>query len=277
MDDTKRITEANRRAWNEATPLHQRHRTVDLRAKFAEPGYSCLDPIETAKLLQIGLAGQRVAQLCCNNGREILSLVNLGAAEGVGFDISDAAIAEAEELARIAGANCRFVRTDVYDIGREWDGRFDLVYITIGALSWLPDLGRFFGVAARLLAPGAALAVYEQHPFLYLFPTPGDPEYDSENELTAVFSYFRTAPWEETQGIDYIGGTTYASPTSYSHTQKISDILNPILRSGLMLREFHEYPHDISLVWRHLEKYHVVPLCYLLVAHKPKDGAPAGP
>nr|HPI32382.1 hypothetical protein [candidate division Zixibacteria bacterium] len=106
MDDTKRITEANRRAWNEATPLHQRHRTVDLRAKFAEPGYSCLDPIETAKLLQIGLAGQRVAQLCCNNGREILSLVNLGAAEGVGFDISDAAIAEAYEAGLLGKNAC---------------------------------------------------------------------------------------------------------------------------------------------------------------------------
>lgn len=268
MDDIKRITESNRRAWNEATPHHQQHRTINLREKFAEPGYSYLDPIETAKLKEIGLAGKRVAQLCCNNGREILSIVNLGAVEGVGFDISDAAVAEAEELAKVAGTCCRFVRTDIYDIGPEWDSRFDIVYITIGALSWMPDLDRFFAVAARLLAPGGSLVIYEQHPFMYLYPNTTDPEYDPDNELTAMFSYFRTDPWVEDEGIDYVGKTTYESSTSYSYTQKISDILNPIASHGLVLREFTEYPHDVSSIWSHLEKYHMIPLSYFLVAQK---------
>lgn len=266
--DQKQITEANRKAWNHATEKHQAARKGDLKLKFAQPGYSCLDKIETAKLKEIGLEGKTVAQLGCNNGREIISVVNLGAQAGVGFDISDAATKEAEELASIANANCRFVRTDVYEIGEEWHGRFDIVYITIGALSWLPDLNRFFVVVRDLLKPGGHLLIYEQHPFLYVIGTKDDPEFEPDNPLKAVFSYFRTEPWAEDGGIDYIGGTRYESSPCYSYTQKLSDILNPIVGNGMRLVELQEYGHDISNVWAHVEEFGVLPMCYLLVARR---------
>lgn len=41
--------------------------------------------------------------------------MQLGAKEGVGFDISDAAISEAEELAEIAKENARFIRTNALE------------------------------------------------------------------------------------------------------------------------------------------------------------------
>ena len=269
MEDLNKITEANRRAWNQATCVHQQHRKVDLREQFAKPGYSTLDSLVTAKLREIGVAGKSVVQLGCNNGRELLSVLNLGAADGVGFDISDEAIAEAQGLAAIAGTAARFVRSDVYEIGAEWTGRFDLAFITIGALSWLPDLERFFGIVARLLRPGGELLIYEMHPFTYIFAAPDEPEYDANHVLQAAYSYFRTEPWTSTTGIDYVGGTKYDSSPCYSYTQKLSDIINPIAVNDLVLREFHEYPHDISELWAHLEPHRVVPLCYILRAIKP--------
>ncbi len=75
----KDITSANREAWEEAAPLHRAQNLERQVVARREPGYSCLDEIETARLPALGLAGKVVAQLCCNNGREPLSVKNLGA------------------------------------------------------------------------------------------------------------------------------------------------------------------------------------------------------
>lgn len=52
-------------------------------------GYSSLDTIETYHLEKINLVDKAVAQLCCNNGRELLSIKNKGAGYCVGFDIAE--------------------------------------------------------------------------------------------------------------------------------------------------------------------------------------------
>ena len=262
--DRKKITEANRLAWNQVTPVHQKARKVDLKKEFETPGYSTLDDLITEKLKSVGLDGKDVAQLGCNNGRETISLVNLGARSAVGFDISDEAIAEANELAAIAKVDCRFVRTDVYDIGEEYHNRFDLIFISVGALSWLPDLDHFFVIVSSLLKPGGSLVMYEMHPILYIFGTEDDEGYDPNEPDKIMYSYFRTEPWVDETGIDYIGGSRYESAPSYSYTQKISDIINAVLRSGIILDEFLEFPHDISEPFRDLEKVGNMPLCFIL-------------
>jgi len=199
--------EANRLAWNLATRVHQKNRRVNLKQMFTRPDYVSLDAIAQTELRNIGLRGKKVAQTSCNNGREAISLVRLGAIEAVGFDIADEAVREAEELADIAKANCRFIRTNVLDIGSEWDAQFDLVYISIGALCWLPDLRGFFAVVSRLLNPGGHLAIYEEHPYMYCLATPDEREFDASNPLKPVHSYFRKEPWIEESGIERIIGS----------------------------------------------------------------------
>src|SRR3546814_2111525 len=94
--------EANRQSWDEAAPVHAEQKLADLLAGFAKPGYSCLDEIETAILEKIGVEGKAVAQLCCNNGREVLSVVNMGAARGVGRSAEHTS--ELQSLMRISYA-----------------------------------------------------------------------------------------------------------------------------------------------------------------------------
>jgi len=44
-------TDANRRAWNQAAPVHRsRARFQELLDGFGQPGYSCLDHVETDRL-----------------------------------------------------------------------------------------------------------------------------------------------------------------------------------------------------------------------------------
>ena len=270
--DHKKYNEANRAAWNEATLIHQKARKINLQEKFKEKGFSVLDPIETEKLQEFGLEGKKVAQLCCNNGRELLSILNLGAKSGIGFDISDEAIKEANRLQTVSGLDCTFNRTNVYDIDAQYDHSVDLVYISAGALTWLRDLERFFQIVSDMLTPDGQVMIYEIHPFTDMLETEDDwdstRKQKTDSPLTIGYSYFKTDPWIENTGMDYIGKTTYESKTNYSFTQRLSTILNAIIRSGIAINELTEYAHDISSSFAHIEKEQKVPLSYILIGRK---------
>ncbi len=267
-DKINKIIQANREAWNEAILVHQKSRKDDLLKKFSRPGYSTLDKTETEALKKIGLEGKAVAQLCCNNGRETLSLVNLGAQSAVGFDLSDEAITEAGKLAQVSGLNCKFVQTNIYDIGEEYNHQFDLVYISIGALCWLPDLERYFTIVSDILKPAGQLFIYEMHPVLNMLAAMDEPEYDSEYPFNVCNSYFRKEPWINTTGMDYVGGTKYNSKPAYSFSQPLSDIFNAIINNGITIKSFAEYGHDLSASFKHVEKANKLPMCYILIGEK---------
>jgi ubiquinone/menaquinone biosynthesis C-methylase UbiE len=257
-------TEANRAAWNEAAPVHARRNFERLREQFARPGTSCLDPIETAILRDFGLDGKSVVQICCNNGRELLSIKNLGAARCVGFDISDAFIDEARLLAAAGNIDCTFVRSDVYEIPAEHDATFDIAYVSVGVLTWMPDLAEFFRTAARLLKPGGRLLVYELHPAAEMF----EPEAGSAPPAPR-YSYFEKGPIAESTGLDYYGGTRYAARTNYSFHHTLGDIFEGCLRAGFAIRSFREYGHDIANIFAKFADMEVrLPLCYTLTAER---------
>lgn len=261
--DNEQIAEANRAAWNAVAPIHRKGRGDELRELFQTPGASCLDEIATAHLMKLGVQGKRVAQLCCNNGRELVSICNLGAESGVGFDISDAVIEEARELATLAGARCEFVRTDACDVPRAYGGAFDLVYVSVGALGWIPELGRFFDSAARLLDRSGILLVYEMHPVLDMYdPAAEKPDIPQD-------SYFRRAPFVETAGLDYVGKTGYEGPPQYWFHHTLASVFTAVLGSGLEVVAFEELPHDVSTLYPTLAESAVKPpMSYVLTSVK---------
>ncbi len=242
-DNRHEYTEANRHAWNQSAPVHRAgNRFQTLLDGFGESGYSCLDATETERLQAIGVAGKRVAQLCCNNGREILSIKNLGAADCVGFDQSSGFLAQAHELAAAGPIACRFVETSVYDIPHEFDGAFDVVVITIGVLGWMPDLGGFFDVINRLLRPGGHLFVHEQHPIINMFePGNADP-------YALAASYFKAEPFVENQIIVYEQQDAAEGETSnwYWFVHTLADLIMACLDRDLALVHFAESGTNIS-------------------------------
>jgi len=257
---------ANRAAWDASADHHRRSETfAGLREGFARGGFSCLDEVATDALVAIGVAGRDVGQLCCNNGREILSVKNLGADRCVGFDQSGPFIDQARELAAGGGIDCRFVETDVYRIPAEFDGAFDIVLVTIGVFGWMPDLAGFLSVVQRLLRPGGAFLVYEQHPVMVMFEPwhPTDPLKPSE-------SYFRPEPFEEDGLILYDGADPKGGSTKYWFAHTMADVITACLRQALRIERFSEYPHNISSA-----EYDIydgqpaqLPQSYLLVARK---------
>jgi len=266
--DFKKFTNMNREAWNEAMPYHKRGRKINLEEAFKDPNYNVLDPIEKEKLLSIGLEGKDVVHLCCNNGIELISIMRLGANRGVGYDISDEAIKEAKELSKIAGVNCKFIQSDVYDLEPKDTGTFDLLYISVGALGWLPDMSRFFEIAATLIKPDDFIFIYEIHPFVDILGCEGEEGYQKEYPLNPIHSYFKEDPWIDKDGIDYIGGTVYESKPMAEFTHTLSSILNGLIKAGIEICEFNEYSHDISTNFKDIEGDKMVPLCYTLIGKK---------
>lgn len=262
-DDTNDYTEANRRAWNETAELHEASQMPRLLAGFADPDFSTLDAVEREVFAAIGVRGKRVAQPSCNNGRELLSVLRFGAETGVGFDIADRAIAQARRLAEVAGLSERaeFVRSDVYRIPARYHADFDIVYVTIGALGWLPDLDAWFALVARLLRPGGHLFLYEMHPMLDMF--------DAETGLEVKRSYFFDRPLESSDDPDYYQPDKIVAATSYWFPHTMSDVIGGCLRHGLTLERFEEYGHDLSMVFRAFEDFENKPaMSYALVARK---------
>ena len=266
--NTTNYAERNREAWNQVTPIHQQNRKTNLAEAVQSASFSVLDEIETTIHQKLGIEQKRIAHLCCNNGQELISLLKLGAATGVGFDIADEAIKEATLLGSLSKTNCEFVRTNVYEIDPAYFHQFDLVFTTIGALCWFDDLERFFAVAANLLRPNGHLFVYEMHPILNLFALPGEADYEATQELKLAYPYFRREPFVNEQGLDYVGNTQYAAKTTYAFPHTLANIFSAILKNRLTIREFQEYPHDVSADFKHLEKYQMLPMCFTLVAQK---------
>ena len=266
--DFKKFTNMNREAWNEAMPYHTRGRKINLEEAFKNPEFNVLDSIEKEKLLQIGLEGKEVVHLCCNNGIELISIIRLGAKRGVGFDISDEAIKEANLFSKIAGVNCTFKQSDVYDLDSITTGTFDLLYISVGALSWLPDIPRFFEIAASMLKPNGLIFIYEMHPFTDILGCEGEEGFQKEHPLNPLYSYFKEDPWIDNDGIDYIGGTVYESKPMAEFSHTVSSILNSIIKAGIEICEFNEYSHDISSGFKDIESDKMVPLCYTLIGKK---------
>ncbi len=261
--DIKKYTDANRIAWNEAMPYHQKAKAGKFYEAFKKAGYSCLDETVTRKLKEIGLPGKETAQIGCNDGRELLSLKNLGAGRSVGFDISDAAIEEARKLAETSGISCKFVRTDIYEMPEVFKNSFDLIYISIGVLPWMPDLELFFKIAAGLLKTNGVLFIYESHPFLHMF----DPS-KKDDPFKVNDSYFRKEPWAES-GLDYYANTQYDASIHYDFPHTMSDVIGGFMKNKLEIILFEEYEHDISLCYSQMDNKDLkVPMSYILVGRK---------
>lgn len=261
MDDPKAYFEANRAMWNATADVHARATLPQLLRDVVQTDFSTFDAVERRIFASLGLEGKDVAQLSCNNGRELISCKKAGAGRCVGFDISDGFVSQGQELAEVGGVEVAFVHTNVYDIPHDYDAAFDIVYVTVGALGWLQDLSAYFAVVARLLRPGGSFFLYEMHPVLDMF--------EAETGLEVKHSYFRTMPYVEEAAPDYMDTSTIVESTSYWFHHKLSDIIGGALAAGLILRLFEEYEHDTSSVFAAFEHFEIKPpLSYAVVAEK---------
>lgn len=266
MKDIKKYTRSNRDSWNQALSRHQVATNDRWDASFAKPGFTALTDTELMLLTKMDLRGKNIAHPACNNGVELISLKSLGAGKCIGFDISDTAIEDATKRAEKLGVDCKFLRTDVYDIPEIYQGTFDLIYISIGCFGWMPDLDLFFQKMSLLLKDTGKVFIYELHPFADMLSTD-----DNENAdpLKIIDPYFKNEPYEQNFGIYYIGKDHYESKPNYWFVWKVSDIIMGLVKNNLCIEFFKEYKEDISASHKKNQDAGVdIPLSYIMIANK---------
>jgi SAM-dependent methyltransferase len=236
--------EANRANWNERVGVHLNRPGYDLSA--LRSGRGRLNAIEEAELCPVD--GLRVLHLQCHFGRDSLTLAQRGA-EVVGLDFSPVAIQAARTLAAELGleTRTRFVEADLYDAPQAIPepASFDLVFVTWGAIIWLPDIARWAQVVAHFLKPGGSLYLAEGHPSAFVFD-------DTTRMPNGMPGYF--APYFGREAIAVDDPRDYSDPSArlsssrhYNWIHPLGDIIAGLSVAGLQLEWLHE--HD-CVTWK---------------------------
>ncbi len=243
------LHEKNRLSWNAATLAHNSHKPD--QAGFLRKGGSTLYPEELELLGD--LRGKRLVHLLCNSGQDTLSLAALGA-EVTGVDISDEAIDFARLLSAESGIPGKFERSDVYPwleaAATSWERQYDIAFCSYGAQCWLSDLDRWMQLVSCILKPGGRFVCVEFHPTAMIF----------DKDFKAAYDYSMAEPLAWDDGIqDYVadscGGLVasgevirtapFVNPhPCYEFQRGMGEILGAVVKAGLIVREFREYPYS---------------------------------
>ncbi len=234
----------NRANWDERVPIHLAAPIYDpapLRAGLARK-----NAIEEAELGTVD--GLRLLHLQCHFGRDTLILAQRGATV-VGLDFSPPAIMAARALAEELGFadRARFVEADLYDAPdaiRE-PASFDRVYVTWGAICWLPDIAGWARIVAHFLRPGGSLYLAEGHPAALVFD---DAVSQPDGRPGFFLPYFHSEPLVLEDATDYAdpdARLTNARTCQWIHP--IGAVVTALISAGLRLDWLHE--HD-AITWR---------------------------
>ncbi|MGM1015913.1 MAG: class I SAM-dependent methyltransferase [Actinomycetota bacterium] len=247
-DTARRTNLAN---WDDRVPLHEAAYGLDA---FDDPDHLS-DVVRDdlgalAPFLASGTVdGLDVCHLQCHIGTDTLSLARSGA-RVTGVDFSAPALRAAADLAERVGLPATWVQTDVLDARAAVTGHFDLVYTSIGTITWLPDLDRWAAQVAALLKPGGTFFIRDGHPALFSV----DEHADS---LVLRYPYFgngRPVSWDDES--TYVGEGTVTHTRTYEWPHPISEILTALIRAGLQLLHVEE---GRTLPWRFSERMVEVP------------------
>ena len=230
----------NRRNWDDRAAIHYRDEAGGYRLKEFLAGADNLHDIEHDEIGDV--RGLRIAHLQCHFGIDTLCLARRGAS-CVGLDFSPVAIRQARELQEKTVLDAAFVEGNVYDARSLIDGLFDMVYVTWGAIGWLPDISGWARVVASLVKEGGRLYLLEGHPSLMVLDetTPElRPRYDWRTPVDR--------PLTMTEELTYTGDTEkIANPVTHEWIHPLSDVLNAVIGAGLRIDALNEHE---QLAWQ---------------------------
>lgn len=237
--------------WEELAAIHLAPGGYDLSA--LRSGQGRLDAIAEAELGPV--AGLRVLHLQCHIGDDTLVLAQRGA-EVTGLDFSASAIGAARALAAELGLadRARFVQAELYDAPAAVasPAGFDLVFVTWGALGWLPDIAGWARVVAHHLAPGGRLYLAEAHPAALVFDDAGEGA--GGDRPGWLVPYFSRAPLVQEEA-DYANlAAPQAAAQAVSWMHPISAVLEGLRAAGLTLDWLREHPRVAWRMFRSLER-----------------------
>ena len=113
MRTIKTYHDSNRRAWNQAAAAYRKH--MQQTVEFLRKGGASMCPPELSFLNNLEEWCNSAVHLQCAGGQDTLSLLNLGARNVTGIDISEEMINIAQEISSQLNARADWVCCDIFD------------------------------------------------------------------------------------------------------------------------------------------------------------------
>lgn len=255
----------NKELWNSRTNFHVGSAFYDMDSFLK--GKSSLNNIELELLDDV--KGKTILHLQCHFGQDSLSLARMGA-QVTGVDLSDNAIAKANELNKQLNLNAEFVCCDIYDLPQHLSKKFDIVFTSYGTIGWFPDLNKWAKIVSDYLTPGGKFVFAEFHPAVWMF----------DNDFTKIqYSYFNDEVIVEKEQGTYADKDAPISLESVTWNHPIDKVLNALISNGLTIKSFNEYNYSPYNCFSHTEEFepgkfrikhlgNKIPMVYSLTAVK---------
>ena len=149
-------------------------------------------------------------------------------------DFSSVALERALHLASKVGVSIDTVETDARNLPESLHGRFDIVYVTIGAICWIDDLALWMRQVSLALRPGGKLVMFEIHPIYQMFNK-------RVPELIVDFPYGNGGLFTESGSGSYADPSSDITSTTTNFAHSIANVTNSAIAAGLRIDQLDEY------------------------------------
>jgi SAM-dependent methyltransferase len=224
--------DSNKHAWSQVSQDHY----VSFKKSLLDGSHKFNKYIQN----ELGdLSGKKIIHLQCNTGADTILLARMGAS-AIGVDLVPDNIHYAKKLAEDLNiTNIDFIESDIMKFMDCHNEKYDVVFVSEGAIGWLPDLKKWGETIRHLLKEDGFFYVFDSHPFFLAM----NEQKLSNNVMEVKYPYFGKEPDVE----DSIGG--YASEPkhgvkAYFWLYTVSDLINSLASAGLHIEHFNEFKEN---------------------------------
>jgi SAM-dependent methyltransferase len=230
--------------WEKAATVHGTHgSSKHYRFDVIVAGGSLMTHMEEAAVAA-ATGGSTDEPLAGVRGLDVLYLQSHLGADGVVMaragarvtcaDFSATALRRARELAERVGVEIETVETDARALPESLHYRFDVVYVTVGAICWIDDLDLWMRQVSLALRPGGRLVLVDIHPLYQMV-------YDVEPELVIDFAYGGGTGVSDTEAGSYDAPDANFVSTTTCYAHSIGEIVTGAVRAGLRVDALEEH------------------------------------
>ena len=219
----------NKDTWNKKVAIHTASDFYDVDG--FRKGKSALNKFELEELGEV--KEKSLLHLQCHFGLDTLSWSRLGA-KCTGIDLSNEAILQAQKLNDELDLDAHFIESNLYDVPKNVEGKFDIVFTSYGVVGWLPDLKTWGEIIASKLNEGGFFYMIEFHPIVWMFDYMETPPKLKYPYLKGKVIY------EEYKGT-YTDMDADIISKEYGWNHGLGEVITSLTDAGLQIEFLHEF------------------------------------
>lgn len=223
----KDYSSVNKNWWNKVVTIHSKSNLYNLKA--FKKGKTSLQLLERKELGNV--KGKKLLHLMCHFGMDTLSWARLGA-DVIGVDFSEESIKFAKKLSKEIKTPAKFICSDIYDLEKVLGEKYDIIFMSYGALCWLRSLKKLAKLINHFLLENGIFYIAELHPFTNVL------SYDFKLQD----KYFSKGPFVDDSSGTYTDWDADIKGKTYIWSYTLSEVINSLIKEGLKIDFVHEFP-----------------------------------